>query len=295
MFAPDGGEIDFGGNWGGISIASIRDGLIDWINISLQNLWQVNQKQFYIPYIPGLNIPTGTDLKFPVGDGNDRRDIIIEPVPGVPGVVSVTGASPPTTLPVQVAPVHSPPNQSVLPVPDQTFRPDESGSASVVVQAADWFEYWNIINGGGQAMPPIGGGTVGAGPNLINQEDEDVSLIYDVIDVAIGGWLPGGPVSPWGANTPPPNQFSDVVLTGNAGGDGGGSLPPVVTTGGGSCGPGGGAQPVYKKVCGVYKWVTPKRRRRRALATKGNLKDLAALKGILGTGKAFETWIATHS
>lgn len=60
-----------------------------------------------------------------------------------------------------------------------------------------------------------------------------------------------------------------------------------------SCG--GGASPVYKKVCGQYKWVTPKRRRRKRLATQSDLKDLAALKGILGNGKAFETWIATHS
>ncbi len=56
-----------------------------------------------------------------------------------------------------------------------------------------------------------------------------------------------------------------------------------------------GASPVYKKVCGTYKWVVPKRRRRKALVTQGDLKGLAALKGVLGGGKAFETWIATHS
>lgn len=87
--------------------------------------------------------------------------------------------------------------------------------------------------------------------------------------------------------------------------------PPAVTTGAGmltnavdipfvdvipqppdhSC----GGSPVYKKVCGQYKWVTPKRRRRKRLATQGDLKDLAALRGILGQGKAFETWIATRS
>lgn len=36
------------------------------------------------------------------------------------------------------------------------------------------------------------------------------------------------------------------------------------------------------------------RRRRARLATKSDIKDLASLKGILGGGKAFETWIATH-
>lgn len=68
--------------------------------------------------------------------------------------------------------------------------------------------------------------------------------------------------------------------------------PGVFTPSAPAC---GGASPVYKKVCGQYKWVTPKRRRRKRLATQGDLKDLAALKGILGNGKAFEVWIATHS
>jgi hypothetical protein len=37
------------------------------------------------------------------------------------------------------------------------------------------------------------------------------------------------------------------------------------------------------------------RRRRNRLATKADIKDLSALKGVLGGGKAFETWIATHN
>lgn len=57
----------------------------------------------------------------------------------------------------------------------------------------------------------------------------------------------------------------------------------------------GGGSPVYKKVCGAYKWVYPKRRRRKALVTKKDITGLAQLKGVLGMGKAMETWIATHS
>jgi len=60
----------------------------------------------------------------------------------------------------------------------------------------------------------------------------------------------------------------------------------------GGCGP--CASPVYKKVCGGYKWVYPKRKRRKQLLTKSDAKGLAALKGILGNGKAMEVWIATH-
>lgn len=46
--------------------------------------------------------------------------------------------------------------------------------------------------------------------------------------------------------------------------------------------------------CGQGGWQKRKPRRRKRLATKGDLQDLAALKGILGMGKAFEIWIATH-
>lgn len=47
--------------------------------------------------------------------------------------------------------------------------------------------------------------------------------------------------------------------------------------------------------CGQGGWVKSRRRRRRRLATVSDIKDLAALKSVLGQGKAFETWIATHS
>ena len=46
--------------------------------------------------------------------------------------------------------------------------------------------------------------------------------------------------------------------------------------------------------CGAGKWIRRRTRKRKRLATKTDLKDLAALKGILGQGKAFEVWIATH-
>lgn len=38
-----------------------------------------------------------------------------------------------------------------------------------------------------------------------------------------------------------------------------------------------------------------KRRRRKRLASVSDIKDLAALKSVLGNGEAFKTWIATHS
>ncbi len=62
--------------------------------------------------------------------------------------------------------------------------------------------------------------------------------------------------------------------------------PPTVTC---------GAQPVYKKVCGVYKWVIPKKKRRKQLLSNSDASGLAKLKGLVGVGKTMDVWIATHS
>lgn len=56
----------------------------------------------------------------------------------------------------------------------------------------------------------------------------------------------------------------------------------------------GGGNWVYKKHCGSYRWVQQKRRRRRQLVSRTDIRGLAALKGVLGQGKAMEVWIATH-
>lgn len=45
----------------------------------------------------------------------------------------------------------------------------------------------------------------------------------------------------------------------------------------------------------AYQLLNKKRRRRRKrLATLSDIRDLAALKSVLGNGEAFKTWIATH-
>lgn len=88
----------------------------------------------------------------------------------------------------------------------------------------------------------------------------------------------------------PPATIGTAVITGN-----GCNLPPGPPPPPGGCGMNGeGPQPVWKKVCGVYKWVYPKRRRRRQLLTRSDAAGLAQLKGIVGTGKTMDTWIATH-
>lgn len=51
----------------------------------------------------------------------------------------------------------------------------------------------------------------------------------------------------------------------------------------------------YSSAANGYVLKKKRRRRRKMLATPSDLKQLAALKGVLGQGKAFETWIATRS
>lgn len=59
------------------------------------------------------------------------------------------------------------------------------------------------------------------------------------------------------------------------------------------------AQPAFLGLEGDIPFVDivekPKRRRRRRrLATTTDIRDLAALQGVIGKGEAFKTWIATH-
>ena len=88
--------------------------------------------------------------------------------------------------------------------------------------------------------------------------------------------------------SPTPVFFGDALSKGYdyLTGDGGAAVPTV------------GARGMVwdpKANCGQGKWIRRGRRRRRRLATPTDIKDLSALKGVLGNGDAFKTWIATHS
>lgn len=57
------------------------------------------------------------------------------------------------------------------------------------------------------------------------------------------------------------------------------------------------ADVVFRWSPAVQDYVPQKRRKRRRkqLVTQSDIKGLAALKGVVGTGKIMETWIATHA
>lgn len=199
-------------------------------------------------------------------------------------------------------------------LPDVPEPPSEPviNWVSPVMTTAELIAYWTqILDAPGQTFAKIQearnalislGLQAGVANNdppdselVTDDEDGDMSIYSDLDEKWFGGGLPGGAPGDWTLfDNPLTTPFIDP---GNVGpppgnGNGNGGAPPAGGNGNG-CHP--GASPVFKKVCGAYKWVTPKRRRRKMLVTQGDLKGLAALAGVLGKGKAFETWIATHS
>lgn len=107
---------------------------------------------------------------------------------------------------------------------------------------------------------------------------DQAANIYDLYQNATASPAPAVIVQPTGEST-----VSTPVVTGGALPA---PLPPVMDT---------RRQYCLKMVNGNWKWVKKTKRRRKRLATATDIKDLSSLKGVLGNGKAFEIWIATHS
>ncbi len=245
------------------------------------------------------------DFGSPVGTGSPFPHIqvptyvIVPQVGTVPAVVTQGGVSGSTSGATTV-PVQTFPQGQGSQTGTQTYNPFYPDEVIVppVQPATDWFDYWDKMANGVETLPPVGATT---GPSVPVQPDGTVTTveddtgilgdIYDIVDTSLGGILPGGVdpnfnIFPAGGNfVQTPTQPTTQVVTTPGG---------AVVTGTG-CAEDPMKGMVYKKVCGQYRWVKQKRRRRKALATKGDLSQLASLKGVLGQGKAFEVWIATHS
>jgi len=190
-----------------------------------------------------------------------------------------------------------------------SWNPDYAVSAPSLIGAVAksedqiWFE--RMFPGVPYVPPQQTVGTPTA--QIVQAEEEDmgwisdtVGDIYAAVDTSLGGWLPGG--VPVGSSipgqvfanqpTPPPGPGPTMGPPSTAG-----TMPPPPTGGpmAGACDEDPWKGYVWKKHCGQWRWVKQKRRRRRAIVTQQDLKGLAALKGVLGQGKSFEVWIATHS
>jgi len=118
---------------------------------------------------------------------------------------------------------------------------------------------------------------MGLGPPVVQQpvvqptnlvEEESVGVFDDLGDVFVD-WVRA-------EVTPPQFQPTAAPVTGQPIATQAGVAPQQM---GAVCAP-EGPSPVWKKVCGVYKWVYPKRRRRRALLTEGDYNSLLRIEGL---------------
>jgi len=128
-------------------------------------------------------------------------------------------------------------------------------------------------------------------------QEEDVSWIediYETVDAALGGWLPGG--APLGSNLPMQvmNQpiYANTPVQVPLPGPAQVAIPAYTGTG---CDDDPMKGMVWKKHCGTWRWVKVKRRRRRKLVSQSDAQGLSTLIAILGNGKATQAWIATHT
>ena len=224
----------------------------------------------------GLNLGNiGRNFAVPVGFGGIAPSIVESA--RIPQLVTTAPQPPQTTLPTAIDRRDIPPIQ-----------------ATGVRVARDWIEYWELKEQGipvqGPNNPRINPPIVGAPPlptsNSMDLGTGLIGLASDFITAKYGG--PQQLAAP--VFTPQVMAGAGAAVAAAAGV--GSALMDVIPQRPDS---GCGGRPVYKYHCGEYKWVYPKRRRRKALATQSDLRGLAALKGVLGQGKAFEVWIATHS
>lgn len=216
--------------------------------------------------------------------------------------ISVGGGSVPVLFPGNrvfaippTAPGVAPP--SVPPPIDRRDKPQDTGLVQMQI-VNDWFTYHELkaqgipVQHASQVPPAPAPVPVAPTPTTLVSQDTDMdlgTLATDLLRQAGTAYIQRELGTPVGYAQAPTIQpavdfdipFVDIIP----------QQPGAPATGQCSHGP----SPVYKKVCGEYKWVTPKRRRRKALVTQTDLKGLAALKGVLGQGKILETWIATHS
>lgn len=122
--------------------------------------------------------------------------------------------------------------------------------------APNWFVYWE--NPGVYSPPNEAVGLAGAAV-------EDDSFFDNLGDTAIA-YLQ----AQLGLGAPAPQQLvssATVTPIGTAAS----TPPPQVST---------GPSPILKKVCGVYKWVYPKRRRRRKLLTESDYNSLLRIETL---------------
>jgi len=233
-------------------------------------------------------------IRIPLGDRNfPPMETASEGLPGL-----VPEPTPKYALPLP------PPIDRRDTAPDATLLPEDVEDLGVALSDAEWLIRMGLPPLASQEplrvfdppfVPALPGTLARAeqAPLLgemrtMDIEDEEVGWINDIYTIvdAVGyeGNLPGGAppqlVEPGtGGSVINPSSLPTVIPSGPT---------PTATTG-------DKKTYCYKYIDGQWKLVKMRRKRRRKLVTKSDIAGLAQLKGVIGMGKAFETWIATHS
>jgi len=152
-------------------------------------------------------------------------------------------------------PLYLPPTTPEWPMPTFNVTDLTTQADIIALQEAGW--------------TPVGRGF----PTQQLAENEPVADVFEDLGDVFVDWVRGEVLDP----QPQYNQPVGSPTATPVAAPGGPGIPPnmqqTCTT---SCGP----SPVWKKVCGVYKWVIPKRRRRRALLTEGDYNALLRIEGL---------------
>lgn len=220
-------------------------------------------------------------IRVPVGTGKlavQQSGAVIPPL--VPTTITEASAA----LPPAIDRRDIPQNTAVL-------QPDAGGQMRYTVTLPGGRVVGQLSeSGANQLLFENPGAVIGiAAPVQLQQpEEENMDLgdifggLYDTVDTAVGGILPGG--VPFG--TTPATTVAGALAPTVAPAP---SLPTVQVTA-----PAARHQ-CYKLVNGQWVPVQKRKRKRKRLATPTDIKDLAALAGVVGKGKLMEVWIATHS
>ncbi len=225
--------------------------------------------QDYLRIYAGVGFP-----RIPVGAAIDRRDIRKPPMPRISKVVPISLGGPPKGIFREDPGRTLPQIKEVLPVPTVAAAP--------------------VLPRVRTSPSPTGGG-LRNGDNMSDLTHflRDVlpgsSDIFDYAATGIGAY------NAWSGPSAPAAAPPAVIIPPSSPPGGGGASPPSIFDGGAAgCESDPRNNYVLKFSCGQWKWIKKQKRRRKRLASSSDINDLSKLKGVLGMGKAMETWIATH-
>lgn len=138
-----------------------------------------------------------------------------------------------------------------------------------------------------QRLAPTNGGSMPSWVDILREVGQSIPG-NDIIDIGFGIYdrlnPDNMPSTPGTVVTPPPRTQPTTARTSSPG------QPPMQPYD--PCHP--GPKPVWKSVCGEYKWVWPRRRRRKRLATTTDIRDITSLRGAGLKGQELQSWIASH-